>query len=431
MNVSKFIADRILTGRERSFSSLIVKIAIGAIALSMMVMIITTNVITGFKNEISGKVFDFWGHIQINDGNSGDAFEAIAFRRDEELLDSLRAIDQITYTRPPRVSQPGIVNPEKTSIGGISNVAPYIVVNGILNDNKVFEGMLLRGVEPSYSKERMSPFLIEGNALNRTGENASRDIMISSTTAKRMGKVIGDRIIVNFILNQEPIKKAFDIVGIYKTGLVEYDQRFAIVDMAVLQEVLGWQENQISGIEISVDNLEDIDLLRDFIYFELLPGNLYAESISQKFFQIFEWLELQDINEYVIIILMILVALINMITGLLIFVLERAKMVGVLKAFGAQNWTIRKIFLYHAARILIMGMILGNALGLIICLIQKYTGILKLSEEYYYLSQVPIQFDFVSMIWINVGTLVTVLICLVIPSNVVSNISPIKTIRFN
>ncbi len=128
---------------------------------------------------------------------------------------------------------------------------------------------------------------------------------------------------------------------------------------------------------------------------------------------------------------MILVALINMITGLLIFVLERAKMVGVLKAFGAQNWTIRKIFLYHAARILVLGMLIGNALGLIICGIQKYTGVMKLSEEYYYLSQVPIQFDFISMMWINIGTLVTVLICLIIPSNVVANISPIKTIQFN
>ncbi|MFT4567457.1 MAG: lipoprotein-releasing system permease protein [Saprospiraceae bacterium] len=431
MNVSKFIADRILTGRGKNFSSLIVKIAIGAIALSMMVMIITTNVITGFKNEISEKVFDFWGHIQITDGNSGDAFEAIPFLRDEALLDSLRNIRSISYARPARVSQPDVINPELKSKGGIEYAAPYIVVNGILNDNKIFEGVLLRGIEPTYSDQRMTPFLVEGRALKTDGNGASRDIMISRVTADRMEKKIGDKIIVNFILNQDAIKKAFTVVGIYKTGLVEYDQRFAIVDMAILQEVLGWQENQISGIELSVEHLEDMDILSDFIYFELLPGNLYSESIRSKFYQIFEWLELQDINEYVIIILMILVALINMITGLLIFVLERAKMVGVLKALGAQNWTIRKIFLYHAGRILILGILIGNALGLLICGVQKYTGVMKLSEEYYYLSQVPIQFDLVSMMWINIGTLVTVLICLIIPSNVVANISPIKTIRFN
>ena len=431
MNVSKFIADRILTGRGKSFSSLIVKIAIGAIALSMMVMIITTNVITGFKNEISEKVFDFWGHIQITDGNSGDAFEAVAFLRDEDLLDSLRNISSISYARPPRVSQPDVINPIMETKGGITAAAPYIVVNGILNDNKIFEGMLLRGIEPLYSDNRMSRFLIEGRSLQREGEKASRDILISKTTASRMQKKVGDRIIVNFILDQEAQKKAFKVVGIYKTGLVEYDKRFAIVDIATLQEVLGWQENQISGIELSVEHLEDMDILSDFIYFELLPGNLYSESIRKKFFQIFEWLELQDINEYIIIILMILVALINMITGILIFVLERTKMVGLLKAFGAQNWTIRKIFLYHAARILVLGMLIGNILGLFICIVQKQTGILKLSEEYYYLSQVPIQFDMESMLWINVGTLATVLVCLIIPSNIVSNISPIKTIQYN
>ena len=431
MNVSKFIAGRILRGRDKGFSSLIVKMAIGAIALSMMVMIITTNVITGFKNEISEKVFDFWGHIQITDGNSGGGFEAVPFLRDEELLDTLRNISSIYYARPPRVSEPDIENSKIQSKGGITHVAPYIVVNGILHDNENYEGVLLRGMEPLDSEERMVPFIVEGTSVKVKGDRASRDIVISMSTASRMGKKIGDRIIVIFFQDQNQVKKSFEIVGIYKTGLEEYDKLFAIVDMAILQEVLGWETNQISGIELSVEHLEDMKQLSDFIYFELLPGNLYSESIRDKFYQIFEWLALQDINEYVIIILMILVALINMITGLLIFVLERAKMVGVLKAFGAQNWTIRKIFLYHAARILLLGMLIGNALGLLICAIQKYTGVLKLSEEYYYLSQVPIQFDFVSMMWINIGTLVTVLICLIIPSNVVANISPIKTIQFN
>ncbi len=166
MNVSKFLAGRILRGRDKGFSSLIVKMAIGAIALSMMVMIITTNVITGFKNEISEKVFDFWGHIQITDGNSGGGFEAVPFLRDEELLDTLRNISSIYYARPPRVSQPDIVNPKIQSKGGITHVAPYIVVNGILHDNENYEGVLLRGMEPIDSEERMARFIVEGTSVN-------------------------------------------------------------------------------------------------------------------------------------------------------------------------------------------------------------------------------------------------------------------------
>lgn len=430
MNVSKYIAGRILTGRDKSFSSLIVRIAIGAIALSMMVMIITTNVIAGFKHGISDKVFTFWGHIQISDGNSGNGFEAIPFRRDDLLLDSLRRITQVTYARPARVSEPEDLPPTLTSIGGINRVAPYIVVNGILNDNKVFEGMLLRGIEPTYFSQRMQSFVVRGMGLEQDSSGISRDIVISTTTADRMNKDIGDRIIVNFILGQEVVKRAFRISGIYKTGLLEYDQRFAIVDMAVLQEVLDWSVDQISGIEISVDNIDDMELISDFIYFELLPGNLYSESIRNKFFQIFEWLKLQDINEYVIISLMILVALINMITGLLIFVLERTNMVGILKALGANNWTIRKIFLYHAGRILLLGMLLGNAIGILLCVIQKHTGILKLAEEYYYLSEVPIRYNVMAMIWINIGTMLVVLLFLIIPSKVITSISPVRIIQF-
>ncbi len=431
MNLERFIVDRISSRKDKSFSSLIVKITTGAIALSMMVMIITTNVIKGFKNEISAKVFDFWGHIQIADGQSGDRFEAIPFERDEDLLDTLRSINRITYARPPSVRSPQKVPPVLTSSGGVKRAEPFIIVNGILTDNKIFEGVMLRGIEPQYAQERMMDFLHSGQTIQPSGEEqASRDIMISATTAERMNKQVGEALIVNFVLDEQPLKKRFKIVGIYKTGLIEYDKAFAIVDMAILQEVLGWKEDEISGIEVSVDNLEDMDMISDYIYFELLPGNLYSQSVRKKFYQIFEWLELQDINEYVIITLMILVALINMITGLLIFVLERTKMIGILKALGAQDWSIRKIFLYHAARVLIYGMLIGNGLGLLFCFIQKYTGVLKLSEEYYYLSEVPIQFDIPTMIWINVGTITSILVFLIIPSKVVTSISPVKTIQF-
>ncbi|MEL6122418.1 MAG: FtsX-like permease family protein, partial [Bacteroidota bacterium] len=241
---------------------------------------------------------------------------------------------------------------------------------------------------------------------------------------------VDDRLIINFIVDGDPIKRAFRVSGIYKTGLGEYDRRFVIVDMRILQDVLGWTTNQISGLEIHLDEWQDMDVFTEYIYFELLPGRLYAESARQKFYQIFEWLELQNINERVLIILMVLVAMINMITALMIFVLERTKMIGILKALGTQNWTIRQIFLYHALRIIAYGMIIGNALALLFCYVQMRTGVLKLSEADYYLDRVPIEFNWLSMLLINAGTVVIVLLFLIVPTRIISGISPVKTIQF-
>jgi len=430
MNFERYIADKISSSTDGSFTGLIVKIAIAAVALSMMVMIITTNVITGFKNEISNKVFDFWGHIHVSEGNQGDSFEATPFVLDQALIDTLSQIGPISFQRPRSLSNPEAVFPVRETKGGIAHVDPYIVTSGILTDKKQFEAVWMKGITASLDSNRVKQFLKEGNYLDLSSEAPKRDMLISTIIAERMQFEVGTKVIVNFIVGGDPIRRAFRVAGIYKTGLGEYDRRFGIVDMRVLQEVLGWDDNQVGGLEMHAEHLEDMDVLSDYIFFEKLPGNLYSNSVREKFYQIFEWLELQNINERVLIILMILVAMINMVTALLIFVLERTKMIGILKALGAQDWSIRKIFMYNAARIIITGIVLGNMLAIGLCLLQKYTGILKLSEEDYYLDRVPIEFNIPSMLLINIGTIVIVLIFMLLPTRIVSKISPVKTIQF-
>lgn len=432
MNYERFIATRISGSGQQNFSSLIVKIAIAAVALSMVVMIITTSVITGFKNEISSKVFSFWGHIHVTDGNVGrNTFELIPITKDPTLIDTISQLEALSYRRPRSVLDEGAVFDIKNSKGGVSRVETYTIVPAIISAKSQFEGILLKGIEEDFKFSELQPFLIKGQFMSYQDSVGSREIVLSEQTADRLNFEIGDALILNFILDGDQIKRRFEVSGIYKTGLEEYDSRFALVDTRALREVLGWRDDQISGLEIYIDHLDDLQVLNEYIYFELLPGNLYSESIKTKFYQIFEWLELQNINERVIIVLMILVAIINMITALLIFVLERTEMIGVLKSLGATDWSIRRIFLYNAATIIIKGLIIGNAIAFALCFFQKYTGILKLSEKEYYLSTVPIEFNWVAIFLINVGTIVVTVLFLILPSLVISKISPVKAVRFS
>ena len=430
MNVEQFIARRIGSSSGRSFSGIIVKIAIAAIALSMMVMIITTNVITGFKNEISDKIFSFWGHIHIADTNVGDSFELIPIKKDVVFIDSLFNLRQIEYSRAVDFNSADASPTLERSMGGVSDVVPYTIVPCIIANKTDFEGLLLKGLDESYNEERIAQFLQDGQFITFSDSSASRDMVISQWTSDRMNLQRGDRINVNFLLNENSFKRQFRISGIYKTGLQEYDKRFAIVDMAILQELLDWDRDEISGLEVFVEHLDDLDLLNDYIYYEMLPPAIYSETVKNKFFQIFEWLELQNINERVIIILMIIVALINMVTALLIFVLERTNMIGILKALGSTNWSVRKIFMINAFQIIAKGIVIGNLLAVAFCLLQKFTGILKLDEADYYLSEVPIEFNLTSMIIINLATIIVVFVFMLIPSLVVTQIDPVKTIQF-
>ena len=244
-------------------------------------------------------------------------------------------------------------------------------------------------------------------------------------------KIFGmDWAIIHFVEKGEQLKRRFKVSGVYRTGLEEYDRKFALVDIRQIQRLLGWEESQVSGFEVFIDDIDDLQPINEYIYFEELPADLYAETIREKLPEIFDWLDLQDINEVVILSLMIIVAIINMVTALMILILERTNMIGILKALGTANWGIRKIFLYYAAYIVILGLFWGNLIGIGLCLLQDRFEFITLSEENYYLSTAPIDLNFWPILLLNLGTLAITLFFLIIPSYLVTSISPVKAIRF-
>ncbi|MEL6942746.1 MAG: FtsX-like permease family protein, partial [Bacteroidota bacterium] len=314
--------------------------------------------------------------------------------------------------------------------GGVRHIQTFATKPGIIKTKEDIEGIILKGVGTDFNWDFMRQYVLEGDLITLPDSSMSRQIMVSQQTADRLKAEVGSRIEINFIEKGNIIPRRLEISGIYRTGLEEYDRNFALVDIRQIQRLLGWSENQVGGFEIFVDDISDIDIITNYIYNEELSTTLYAETVRKKFPAIFEWLELQDINEIVIIALMLVVSIINMMTALMILILERTNMIGTLKALGTSNWKIRKIFLYYAAYIIALGLFWGNLIGFLLGFIQDKFRLIKLSEADYYLSYAPIEFNFWIILSLNLLTLVIILVFLIIPSYLVTRISPVQAIRF-
>lgn len=430
LNLEYFIARKVAASGQKSFSRLIIRIAITAVALSVAVMIIATALIAGFKYEISNKIFGFWGHIHITDTDiNRSLLDAYPIKKNQKFYPSLDTIRKIAYLDQTEV---GGVHYEqmRTTNGGVDHIQVFAMIPVIVKGKKDIEGIVLKGISDDFEWKYMDQFMVEGERIVLPDSSASKDIIISQQTARRLDVKIGDNFDVVFVRKNEQLRRRFVISGIYKTGLEEYDKRFALVDIRQLQRLLGWTENEVGGFEVFIDDIDDLSTIVDYIYYDQLPNDLNAEGIKKKLPEIFDWLELQDINEIVILSLMVIVAIINMVTALMILILERTNMIGTLKAMGSSNWSIRKVFLYYAAYIVIIGLFWGNLFGIGICVLQDQLEIIRLSEENYYLSVAPIKMNFWTILGINTGTLITTVLFLVIPSYLVSSISPVKAIRF-
>jgi len=428
MNFPYFIAKKVSFSGKKNFSRLIIRIAIVAIALSMTVMIATTSLIHGFKDEVSTKIFGFWGHIHINDQNIIRSFENKAININQSFYPSLGELGPIGYNDTH--SAYSFQNPTKETKGGISHIQRYGLKEGILETKEDIEGIILKGIWEDYNWDFLEQYMVEGRVIEFPKDAMSKDILISNSTANRLFLKVGDKISVLFVNNNQEVKRRMNICGIYKTGLEEYDKRFALVDLRQVQRLLGWSEEEVGGFEVFIENIDDLDVFYYYLNEEVLPIKLYAETIRFKFPGIFEWLKLHTINEVVIIILMIIVSIINMVTALMILILERTTMIGVLKAVGEQDWGIRTIFLYYAAYIIGLGMLWGNFIGISLCLLQKKFGFIRLSEEDYYMSTAPIALDLSTVLYLNIGTMVITLIFLIIPSYLVTTVQPVKALRF-
>ena len=405
MNFASFIASRISFRSKRTFSKLIVRIAIIGIMLGLSVMILSVAIVKGFKKEVGDRIQTFAGDIKISRLDLNASYENTPFNDSAALTKTLLLNKQIT------------------------NVMPFATKNGIIKANDEIEAIVMKGVDKQYDWSFLKQTLVSGHVIDFSDTTASkRQIMISQYTADRLKLKLGDSFVMYFI--QQPLRKRpFKIVGIFDLGVEEVDKAFVIGDLALIRRLNNWNENKVGGYEVRVANFDKIDETADFVN-NVLPTNLKAYTITESYASIFEWLKLLDINTQIILVLMLVVAVINMISALLIMILERTSMIGLFKAMGANNWSLQKIFLYNAFYLVSVGLILGNLLGFGLGYFQTVTHLFKLDPASYYMSFVPVQFNWLDAVLLNLGTLVICFLVLIVPSTLVTKISPVKAIRF-
>lgn len=408
LNFEFFIAKGILSKDKSNFSRPIVRLSVISIALGLAVMIVSVAVTTGFKSAISEKVIGFGSHIQITSFNLNRSYE----------------------TSPIKIDQP--FYPGLSDSAGIRHIQVFASKSGLIKTGDQIQGIVLKGIWTDFDWSFFNDKIVEGKHIVIDPETQTDDILISRKIANRLQLSLGSDVRVYFVNPDEmtPRGRRFNIVGIYETGLEEFDDLYLIGDMRHVQRLSGWQSDEISGFEVFIDDYRNIDEMAELVY-NTIGYDLNSTSIKEMFPQIFEWLNLQDMNVIIILALMIAVAAINMISTLLILILEKTNMIGVLKALGAGNRSIRRIFIYNATFIIGRGLFFGNLIGISIALLQYHFQIFKLDQESYYVAFVPIQFDIVYVLLLNAGTLALCLIFMLIPSYVIMRISPVKAIRWD
>lgn len=405
MNFSSFIAGRITFKSKRTFSKLIVRIAVVGIMLGLGVMILSIAIVKGFKQEIREKIRGFAGDMQVVKFDLNNSYENSPFVKDDHFVKQALQDKQIV------------------------SIKPFATKPAIIKANDEIEGIVLKGVDKTYDWKVFAKTLLEGKYIDFSDSTkANEQVMISRHTADRLKLKAGDDILMYFV--QEPLRKRkLTISGIYSSGVDEVDKTFVIGSLPLIQRLNNWEANEIGGYEVRVadfDKLSQADTYMDTV----IPVRLKSYTIQQNYPTIFEWLQLLDVNARVMLILMLIVAVINMISALLIMILERTSMIGMLKALGATNWRIQKIFLYNAFYLIGLGLILGNLFGVGLGLFQHQTHFFKLDPASYYMAFVPVQINWLDVVLLNAGTLVVCLLVLLIPSALVSKILPVKAIRF-
>lgn len=415
MNFPLFVARRIYRGEGVDgvrVSRPAVTIAICGIAVGLAVMIVSIAVAWGFKQEIRQKVAGFGAHIQVANYNRTESYDCYPIAGDEAAMNDIR-----------------------TASAGVRHVQRFVNTPGMIKTDEAFQGILLKGIAQEYDTAFISQHLVKGEIPLFTDSVASGAALISQRIAEKMGLHLGDKIYTYFV--QENVRaRRFVIKGIYRTDFTEYDDRFLITDLYTAHRLSGWQPDQVSGLEVMLADgasLDDTaDEVADVFNRRLDPyGNAYlTQSISQLYPAIFAWLDVLDTNVWVILILMIGVAGFTMISGLLILILERTNMIGLLKALGATDFTIRRVFLWFAVFLIGKGLFWGNLIGGVLCLVQHFFGVVRLDPATYYVETVPVRLDIFSLLLLNVCTLLVSVLMLVGPSLLISRIKPASSLRF-
>lgn len=412
MNFEFFISKRLISAKDykSSISAPIIKIAVAAIAIGVIMMLVSVATSTGLQQKIRDKIAAFNGHITIgnlNNNNSQISIKPISSQQD--------------------------FYPDFDEVEGIDHIQVVATKYGVIRTETDFEGIVVKGVGADYRWDYLKEYLVKGRIPTYTKEKKySKEILLSAYMANRLGFELNDQVVIYFLndANQERARlTAFEIVGIYDSGFQEFDETFLIADITQVQRLNKWEENQIGNFEVFVDDFNQIEEKGGEVN-EHINTFLEAKTIQQSYNSIFEWLSLFDFNVALIIGIMIIVSGINMITALLVLILERTPMIGMLKALGSNDWSVRKIFLYNGAYLIIKGLFWGNLIGLGLLFLQKYGKIMKLNPETYYVTEAPVNINWEYVLLINIGTLALCLLMLLVPSYLITRINPSRAIKF-
>jgi len=406
MSGPKFIADRIFSLSKENLSSTVMRLAVTSVALAIIVMLIAWAVVVGFKNQIRDKVVGFVAPIHVQSLDKNESVEETPFVLDSVLISWLNAVEGIQHYQL------------------VANKA------GMIKTDDEIQGVVLKGVDENYDWTYFAQCLIDGQTPQYKAGERSTEVLVSKVIADKMLLNVGDDVRVWFIdKDQQARGRKFKVSGIFETGLYEFDERYVFADLNQIPKLNGWEDNEAGLLEIALEADADVDQVNDTLYFSL-PMNLASYTARQSNPQIFDWLDLLDTNVWLIMALMLLVAGITVISMLLIIIIERTSTIGLLKAMGASNKFVREVFLRRSLRILLIGMVIGNVIGLAFCFIQQYTGLIKLDAATYYLSAVPIELHLSTVVFINLGTFLLWVLMLLIPTSVINRITPTKSIRF-
>ena len=414
MNLPLYIAKRIYSdqGDKRKVSRPAIRIATIGVAIGLAVMIVTVSVVLGFKHTIRDKVVGFGSHIQVHNIMNYNGSDPHPICANDSLM---KAVGKL----------PGVAKAERFSM-----------TQGILKTDEDFLGIAIKGIAEEYDTTFLSQHLIAGNITSFSDKTSKYKLLVSKTIADKMRLKVGDKVFGYFIDNQDVRTRKFTISGIYQTNMTRFDETLCFTDLHTANKLNGWTDNQATGIEVLVKDFEKVnETANQFIdninrTSDEQGNSLTSETIYELYPQIFSWLELLDINVWIILALMVCVAGFTMISGLLIIILERTQMIGILKALGARNKTVRHTFLWFSVFIIGQGLFWGNIVGIGIVLLQKYTGFITLDPQTYYVSEAPMELNLPLIALINIATLLICVFVLIAPSYLISHIHPAKSMRY-
>ena len=409
MNLAGFIAKRIAFTKEKSFSRFIIRLATAATVLSVAVMIVALAITNGFQYTISQKIFSFWGHVRVQHYEAGKVSNA-----EETAIEKNDTVAQVIRQHP-----------------GVASVNSFATKSAILKTNETIEGVLFKGVEKNYRFAQLQQFLTKGRWVNFPDSGYSNEIVLSAYTAGQLKLQVNDQVLIYFIPKDGGSIRArkLTLTGIYKTGIEEYDKFIALGDLRLIQRLNGWSPGEIGGYEVYLKDYRQIDEVNDAL-FNALPPDWTSKTIKEINPNIFDWLNLQDTTIVLVLVIMTIVAVLNLITCLIILVLERTRMIGILKALGSPNLSIQSIFLYQGAIITITGILLGNLVAWLLIWIQQRYGLIRLQEEMYYISKAEMRPEWWHFVVVDAITFIVCLLILIIPTLIIRRIQPVRAIQF-